>query len=101
MSATDTLTRARVLGYWCDLLQSHHLPGHVQTADLIRRWRCHQSTVSRRLMAMHDAGLAFVTTSRRGTYWIDPLMPQRLEIDYLTPQPASATARAGFTSTTP
>jgi hypothetical protein len=51
-------------------------------------------------MAMHDAGLAFVTTSRRGTYWIDPLMPQRLEIDYLTPSPASATAKAGFTSTT-
>ena len=75
-----------MLGYWCDLLQSQQLPGHVLTADLIKRWRCHQSTVSRRLMAMHDAGLAFVTTSRRGTYWIDPLMPQRLEIDYLTPQ---------------
>jgi hypothetical protein len=52
-------------------------------------------------MAMHDAGLAFVTTSRRGTYWIDPLMPQRLQIDYLTPAPTGAIAKVGFTSTTP
>ena len=70
-----TASRLFAQGIYLDLRLNHKLPAQVATAELMNRWGCDQSTVSRRLQALDREGLACVCRGRdRGTYWIDPVM---------------------------
>lgn len=69
-----TVTDRTLLDY-LDLAVLAPEPGVVATSELCERWRCCQSTVSRRLAAVNTAGLAEISTGY-GTYsvhWLDPL----------------------------
>jgi hypothetical protein len=61
-------------GVYLDLRLTYELPGRVVTAKLMDRWQCSQATVSRRLSAIEQAGLATVWRSgKRGAYWVKPV----------------------------
>lgn len=51
----------RTLMDYLELTTSCRDAGQICTEQLRQRWRCSQSTVSRRLSAIHAAGLADIT----------------------------------------
>jgi hypothetical protein len=65
----------RTLLDYLDLAVLAPEPGMVATRELCNRWRCCQSTVSRRLAAVNAAGLAEISTGYGGysVHWLDRL----------------------------